>query len=279
MKLFQGLVILAGFGECAVNSSPNEKLKKLYRNGVDVMNIMAQFSVSKSEAKEALEIAKGDGENEEGLARLGDDRRESDYMISSRIHQSWTKKYTNQFKFLQRKFNSWECKKYGTPDNEDVEKVWGKIIDKEGLEDHFSQFKKLIWNSQPMSVRHVGNQTPLTALWLTFGKIRMWIDENIDVCIDQKKLDSLEGSKGNKAINRVKTWVNKGHKKFNTMERRVCSHFYKGLVRTKPEDNPYKDNEGCDPKNFRKKHRDMINEEKQKKRAEKQANRKRKNKQ
>jgi len=38
------------------------------------------------------------------------------------------------------------------------------------------------------------------------------------------------------------------------------------LVRTKPEDNPYKDNEGCDPKNFRKKHRDMINEEKQKKR-------------
>ena len=42
------------------------------------------------------------------------------------------------------------------------------------------------------------------------------------------------------------------------------------MVRTKPEDNPYKDNEGCDPKNFRKKHRDMINEEKQKKRAEKQ---------
>ena len=75
------------------------------------------------------------------------------------------------------------------------QEVWGKIIDKEGLEDHFSQFKKLIWNSQPMSVRHVGNQTPLTALWLTFGKIRMWIDENIDVCIDQQKLDSKKVKK------------------------------------------------------------------------------------
>ena len=78
--------------------------------------------------------------------------------------------------------------------------MWGKIIDKEGLEDHFSQFKKLIWNSQPMSVRHVGNQTPLTALWLTFGKIRMWIDENIDVCIDQQKLDSKNVKKYRGAV-------------------------------------------------------------------------------
>ena len=74
----------------------------------------------------------------------------------------------------------------------------------------------------------------------------------------------------------MQTWVNKGHKKFNTMERRVCSHLYKGLVRALPEDNPYHDNPECDPKKFRKKHRDQANSQRkadrEAKKAEKEAN-------
>ena len=46
------------------------------------------------------------GKDNSGISRkVGDDRRLGDFMISTRIHQSWTKKFTNQFKYLQRKFN------------------------------------------------------------------------------------------------------------------------------------------------------------------------------
>jgi len=83
--------------------------------------------------------------------------------------------------------------------------------------------------------------------------------------------------RGTKGASRVQTWVNKGHKKFNTMERRVCSHLYKGLVRAMPEDNPYHDNPTCDVKNFRKKHRDNTKKQKKLDREAKNAERNKKN--
>ena len=83
-----------------------------------------------------------------------------------------------------------ECAKYGIPDNQDVEDVWGEIIDKPGLEDYFGQFKKLIWNSQ-VTVRHMGENKPLTALHLTFGRIRLWIDENISACYNKEKVEGI----------------------------------------------------------------------------------------
>lgn len=259
--------VLIGLTNSKAGDTPNQKLKKLYRNGVEIMNIMANFAVSKDAAKQTLENAKNaqDGEDADegnGLGRLGDDRRENDSMISDRIHASWTKKYTNQFKFLQRKFNSLECDKYGDPNNDDVADVWGEIIDKPGLEDYFDQFKKLVWSGQQVSVRHNGDKLPLTAIHLTFGRIRLWIDENIATCYDPDTVANLASKKGTKGAARVQTWVNKGHKKFNTMERRVCTHLYKGLVRAMPEDNPFHDNPDCDPKKFRKKHRDENNKQK-----------------
>lgn len=275
----RGVIVICGFLIGLTNSkagdTPNQKLKKLYRNGVEIMNIMANFPVSKADAKQTLENANNQAENGDegntGIGRLGDDRRENDSMISDRIHQSWTKKFTNQFKFLQRKFNSWECDKFGKPDNDDVEDVWGEIIDKPGLEDYFGQFKKLIWASPPAAVRHIGETKPLTGIHLTFGRIRLWIDENIGGCYDADKVANLASSKGARGAARVETWVNKGHKKFNTMERRVCSHLYKGLVRALPSDNPYHDNPACDPKSFRKKHRDQANSQRKADREAKRA--------
>ena len=109
MILISGLLI--GLTNSKAGDTPNQKLKKLYRNGVEIMNIMANFAVTKAQAQQTLENAEnaqddGDGGDTDGaIGRLGDDRRDGDSMISDRIHGSWTKKYTNQFKFLQRKFN------------------------------------------------------------------------------------------------------------------------------------------------------------------------------
>ena len=84
---------------------------------------------------------------------------------------------------------SWECEKYGYPTNTDVMDVWGEIIDKPGLEDYFGQFKKLIWSGQ-QTVRHGGDNKPLTALHLSFSRNRLWIDENIGACYDTAKVAS-----------------------------------------------------------------------------------------
>lgn len=83
-----------------------------------------------------------------------------------------------------------ECAKYGHPNNNDVFDVWGEVIDKPGLEDYFDQFGKLIWKGQQVSARHSGDKQPLTAMYLTFGRIRLWIDEHITNCYDAAKVAS-----------------------------------------------------------------------------------------
>jgi hypothetical protein len=62
------------------------------------------------------------------------------------------------------------------------------------------------------------------------------------------------------------------------MERRVCHHLYKGLVRAKPEDNPYHDNPDCKSDQFRKKSRDNGNKEKKSEREAARAAKQNKNK-
>lgn len=274
--------VFIGLTDSKAGDTPNQKMKKLYRNGIEIMNIMANFAVEKELAEQTIANALNDADDESGKdnsgisRKVGDDRRLGDFMISTRIHQSWTKKFTNQFKYLQRKFNSVECNKYGNPINSDVVEVWGKIIDKEGLEDYFSQFRKLVWSGQQSAVRHMGATKPLTALYLEFSRIRLWIDESISQCHDPSKV--TEGSKGSRGASRVVSWVNKGHKKFSTMERRVCHHLYKGLVRAKPEDNPYHDNPDCKSDQFRKKSRDNGNKEKKSEREAARAAKQNKNK-
>ena len=138
--------------------------------------------------------------------------------------------------------------------------VWGEVIDK--VDDHYDQFKKLVWPTQAqqnMRVNAAKLDRPLYALYLFFGKYRLWIDENIGTCYNKEKIDGMSKAKG---ASRVEKWVGRAHKKFNTMESRVCRHLYKGLVRTTVDDNPYDSNPNCDSELFRQKHREKINQEK-----------------
>ncbi|CAG5103254.1 Oidioi.mRNA.OKI2018_I69.chr1.g686.t1.cds [Oikopleura dioica] len=107
-------------------------------------------------------------------------------MISDRIHKSWVTKIVKQTSFLQKKYNSADCRKYGNPNQSDVS-------DK---------------------------------------------------------------------------WRNRAHRKFDTLELRVCKHLYKGLVKTKETDNPYKDNSGCDSSLFKEKVKDEKRRLKQEERLE-----------
>ena len=48
-------------------------------------------------------------------------------MISDRIHKSWVTKVVKQTSFLQKKYNSNDCKKFGNPNQDDVADVWAEF--------------------------------------------------------------------------------------------------------------------------------------------------------
>jgi len=251
----------------AVGDSPNSKLKKLFRNTIEIVDTLLQTAVSKQESQEAIDAALA---NSAAGRLLGSEKkkRAGDGMISQRIHESWTKKITKQVRFLQRKYNSDDCEKFGQSGQYDVADVWGEIIPSEKLEDHYNQFQKLVWpnGQQSLRVNAAKLEKPLNALYLFFGKYRLWIDENIGGCYDQLKISAMSKSRG---ASRVKQWTGRAHKKFNTMESRVCRHLYKGLVRTTVDDNPYESNPDCDSSKFRSKHRENVNQQKKAEREQK----------
>ena len=75
-----------------------------------------------------------------------------------------------------------DCKKFGNPYQGDVIDVWGAENPIEKVDDHYDQFKKLIWpNQQAMRVNSQKLEKPLTALYLVFVRI-------LENCRDQLKL-------------------------------------------------------------------------------------------
>lgn len=272
MMFYILLLYISKVAEGAVGGSPNSKLKKNYRNTIEIIDKLLATSVTKEQHQEAIAAATANSAS--GRKLLGGEKkfRNGEGMISKRIHESWTKKITKQVRFLQRKYNSEDCAKFGFPDQTDVFDVWGEIIDK--VDDHYDQFKKLVWPTQAqqnMRVNAAKLDRPLYALYLFFGKYRLWIDENIGTCYNTEKIDGMSKAKG---ASRVEKWVGRAHKKFNTMESRVCRHLYKGLVRTTVDDNPYDNNPNCDSELFRQKHREKINQQKKAEREEKRKNKK-----
>lgn len=104
------------------------------------------------------------------------------------------------------------------------------------------------------AVRGIKNKAdkPLTLLSIQFMKTRLFIQEHVGKCYDPAVAQNVV-KKNASAEKRIKNWVNKGQKKFNTMEERVCKNLWKGLIRTMPDDNPYEDIDGvagcsCTPK-------------------------------
>jgi len=110
---------------------------------------------------------------------------------------------------------------------------------------------------------------PLTTLYLNYAKVRLWIDENMPLCLDPVKLEKLRETSKAAGAKRIEGWAGVAERKFLRLETRLCRNInLKQLVRTTPDDNPYYDNPTCDNTLFREKQREKMNQEKKREREE-----------
>lgn len=260
MRLFGSMICSALIGQAAAGAgdTPNQRLKKNFRKTIEIVDQMLATPVSKEEADRAIGIS-GNAEQEDDLLRR------SDTMISDRIHKSWVTKVVKQTSFLQKKYNSADCRKFGNPNQDDVSDVWDEFGG-DKIKDQYNLFGKLIWPASAadgLRGRQTVEEAPLTNLWLQFARWRLWINENISTCYDESNPKATRAG-----AQRVKKWRNKAHRKFDTLESRVCTHLFKGLVKTKESDNPYKENPSCDQNQFKMKIKDEKRKIKQEQRLE-----------
>jgi len=292
MKLSWGLLLLLGFAGTDAkkqknnkDDSPktaNQKLKKLTRDTMKIMNYLFTTEVTKKEMQDFNMLGRGNGERK----RLAGDNG----MISSRLYKRMLQKYLNQIKFIRKKINSLDCGEFsgGTIAEDmraDAYDVWGNHTAndlEETLENIFTQnisdeqaqnffgndgalFGKdddapfnMLWTGIPdylipddvknaQAVRGIKTQKdkPLTLLSIQFMKTRLFIQEHVGKCYDPEIAQNVI-KKNASAEKRIKNWVHKGQKKFDTMEERVCKNLWRGFIRTMPDDNPYDDLESAD---------------------------------
>merc|ERR1711976_1069105 len=178
MRLFNAILIgqaMAGAGD-----TPNQRLKKNFRKTIEIVDQMLATAVSKEEADRAIGVT---GNVEDGDLL----RRSESTMISDRIHKSWVTKIVKQTSFLQKKYNSADCRKYGNPNQSDVSDVWAEFGGNK-IKDQYNLFGKLIWPASAadgLRGRQTVQEAPLTNLWLQFARWRLWINENISACYDE----------------------------------------------------------------------------------------------
>ena len=73
-----------------------------------------------------------------------------------------------------------------------------------------------------------GKESPVSSLMAVYERMHLWITDFIMPCHDQdvvdKLLDKTDGKKvkNSKAPVRVKNWATKGHKKLESLQKRVC---------------------------------------------------------
>lgn len=278
MKLSWGLLLLLGFGadgkkkggkapkEDKGPKTANQKLKKLTRDTVKIMNILYTTDVSKSDYVSSLDSElNGRGKDREA------NRKDATGMISAKLYKRMTRKYLNQVKYIRKKINSNDCLIYAANEAEakemqfDAYDVWGpeSNVDtaleelylsnldenKAGVQKLDMDFMKWLENQVPDHLKPENQQAvrgissgplstkPLTLLNVQFMKTRLFIEEYVGKCYDDDKANDVV--KPASTRNRISGWVKKGQKKFNTMEERVCKNMWKGLIRTSSEDNPY----------------------------------------
>jgi len=293
MKLSWGLLLLLGFAGTDAKKeknkekddqpkTANQKLKKLTRDTMKIMNYLYTTEVTKDQMQDMNRLGRGNGERK----RLAGDNG----MISSRLYKRMLQKYLNQIKFIRKKINSLDCDEFSQPmvgENmrADAYEVWGNHTAnnlEEKLEELFSAnmddekaqtffngngalFGKddeapfnMLWTGIPsylipdgvqkaQGVRGIksSNDRPLTLLSIQFMKTRLFIQEHVGKCYDPDVAKTVK-KKNASAESRIKNWVNKGQRKFNTMEERVCKNLWKGFIRTTSNDNPYDDLDGVE---------------------------------
>jgi len=292
MKLSWGLLLFLGFAGTNAkkeknkddsSKTANQKLKKLTRDTMKIMNYLYTTEVSKKDMQDMNMLGRGNGEVQRSAGDNG--------MISSRLYKRMLQKYLNQIKYIRKKINSLDCGEFsgGTIAEDmraDAYDVWGNHtandleetlenlftanVSDEKIEEFFKNGAlfgdnddapfNMLWTQIPQYLIPEGVQNaqavrglktnkdkPLTLLSIQFMKTRLFIQEHVGKCYDPEIAKNVVKKNG-KAEKRIKNWVFKGQRKFNTMEERVCKNLWKGSIRTLPDDNPYDDLEsvaGC----------------------------------
>jgi len=80
-----------------------------------------------------------------------------------------------------------------------------------------------------------GESSPITSLMAVYERMHLWITDFLQPCFDQSVADSLKSNEGKKLKNdnaplRVQKWAYKGHKKLQTLQKRVCMNVVAGKL-------------------------------------------------
>jgi len=251
-----------------VEKSPLEKLKKIVRNVIAYTEAMQRTEVPDDEALRALPVVEGPENGRSSIRRAKQIRRHGTKMITGKIADRWLKKTTNIIKWIQKKFVSGLCNKFGNPENDDAYEVFGQKFFQNY---NSSQWAKYIaplvlddGKQQRAGPSQLRMDKPMTSIFLNYAKLRLWVEENLGACYDEDKINEMKAA-GHKAAGarRIANWDLVAEKKFLRLESRLCKNINQRLlVRTFAEDNPYRSNPTCDSSMFREKRRDAINAEK-----------------
>jgi len=228
MKLSWGLLLFLGFAGTDAkkeknkekDDSPktaNQKLKKLTRDTMKIMNYLYTTEVTKKEMQDMNMLGRGSGDRGRADGHNG--------MISTKLYSRMLRKYLNQIKFIRKKINSLDCDEFsgGTiafDMRKDAYDVWGNhdgndleetlealftanvsqeqqdaLFGKNGIlfgNDEDAPFN-MLWSNIPdylmepqQAVRGVKTKAdkPLTLLSIQFMKTRLFIQEHVGKCYD-----------------------------------------------------------------------------------------------
>lgn len=256
--------------------TPSEKLKKIIRNVISYTESMQRTEVPDDEALRALPVVEGPENGRSSIRRAKQIRRYGTKMITGRIADRWLKKTTNIIKWIQKKFVSNLCNRFGNPDNADAFEVFGQKFWANYNQSDWAKYISQLVLDDGKTARAGPSQLrmdkPMTSIFLNYAKLRLWVEENLGACYDEAKIAEMKEN-GSKAAGarRIANWDAVAEKKFLRLESRLCKNINQRLlVRTFAEDNPYRSNPTCNSELFREKRREAINQEKK---AEREAKR------
>ena len=105
MKLSWGLLLFLGFAGTDAKKekkdepkTANQKLKKLTRDTMKIMNYLYTTEVTKKEMQDMKMLGRGSGDRGRADGHNG--------MISTKLYKRMLQKYLNQIKFIRKKINS-----------------------------------------------------------------------------------------------------------------------------------------------------------------------------
>jgi hypothetical protein len=187
---------------------------------------MQRTEVPDDEALRALPVVEGPENGRSSIRRAKQIRRHGTKMITGKIADRWLKKTTNIIKWIQKKFVSGLCNKFGNPENDDAYEVFGQKFFQNY---NSSQWQKYIaplvlddGKQQRAGPSQLRMDKPMTSIFLNYAKLRLWVEENLGACYDEDKINEMKAA-GHKAAGarRIANWDMVAEKKFLRLEVRI----------------------------------------------------------